>query len=152
MDTSSGISVRELEPPDVLTLRAMLAAADLPTAEIDRAGARYIKLCRGGETIAFAGLEAHGRDALLRSVVVHPVERGRGAGRHVVEAALAGAAKAGIATVYLLTTTAPEFFARLGFAVVPRDQVPPAIARTSEFATLCPASAVCMRKDIRPRA
>ena len=45
--------------------------------------------------------------------------------------------------VYLLTTTAPEYFARLGFERVAREGVPTTLQQSSEFATVCPASAIC---------
>ena len=150
---SNAINVRDLEPADVAELQAMLAAAELPAAELGRPQARFIKLCRtDGGTAGFAGLELHGADALLRSVVVRPDRRGLGVGRLAVETALARAEGSSVESVYLLTTTAAGFFTRLGFRVVPRDRVPPAIARTSEFATICPTSAVCMRKDLRSPA
>jgi prepilin-type N-terminal cleavage/methylation domain-containing protein len=46
--------------------------------------------------------------------------------------------------VYLLTDTAAEFFARLGFRRIPRAEAEPAVGTSVEFTTLCPASATCM--------
>jgi len=56
---------------------------------------------------------------------------------------LAGGLGAGEA--WLLTTTAADFFAALGFSRVPRDAAPPAVRATEQFARLCPESAVLMR-------
>jgi mannose-6-phosphate isomerase-like protein (cupin superfamily) len=54
----------------------------------------------------------------------------------------------GVRDVYLLTTTAARFFERAGFATIPRDQAPLAICQTTEFRSLCPASATFMGKGV----
>jgi len=54
----------------------------------------------------------------------------------------------GAREIYLLTTTAERFFARAGYESVPRNDAPSAIRETSEFATICPASAALMRKRL----
>jgi len=41
----------------------------------------------------------------------------------------------------LLTQTASFFFQKMGFKPVARENVPDAIQKSSEFATVCPASA-----------
>ncbi len=51
---------------------------------------------------------------------------------------------------YLLTTTAEHFFTKRWFKKIARDKVPPAIASTQEFARLCPASAICMSRTVKP--
>ena len=50
----------------------------------------------------------------------------------------------GVRALYLLTTTAAPYFHRAGFQVVARDQVPPEIRQSREFAHACPASAIVM--------
>ena len=60
----------------------------------------------------------------------------------------AHAAEKGVETLYLLTTTAADFFARRGYEAVPRSAAPAAIAATPQFRDLCPASSVLMRKTI----
>ena len=47
-----------------------------------------------------------------------------------------------------LTTTAADYFARLGFVRIDRDAAPPAIRATAQFASLCPASAHVMRREL----
>lgn len=59
------------------------------------------------------------------------------------------AAAQGIETLYLLTTTAAQFFARRGYEVVARSDAPNVIAATSQFSKLCPASSAFMRKVLR---
>ena len=55
----------------------------------------------------------------------------------------------GLDALYLLTTTAQDWFPRFGFERVDRSSTPPEIAGSDEFAELCPASAVVMRLDLR---
>ena len=58
------------------------------------------------------------------------------------------AGEAGVETLYLLTTTAPEFFGERGYAEVNREEAPEAIRGSTEFADLCPTTATCMRKRL----
>ena len=55
----------------------------------------------------------------------------------------------GLATVCLLTTTARDYFARIGFERVSRESAPETLQRAPEFASICPASAVWMTKRLR---
>jgi len=53
----------------------------------------------------------------------------------------------GVAELYLLTTTAQEYFRRRGFADRPRETAPPAIRETWEFRSGCLTSAAFMRRN-----
>jgi amino-acid N-acetyltransferase len=88
----------------------------------------------------------------LRSVAVAPGERGRGTGIALVGDRLAAAQTAGLASVYLLTTTAAPLFRRFGFADADRASAPGALAASPEFAALCPSTATCMRLELRAAA
>jgi amino-acid N-acetyltransferase len=50
--------------------------------------------------------------------------------------------------IYLLTTTAENFFKKYGFANADRTKAPDAIRTTSEFSSLCPSTAVFMYKEL----
>jgi N-acetylglutamate synthase-like GNAT family acetyltransferase len=78
--------------------------------------------------------------------VVLEAERGKGFGSALVRAAIDDATAQGVIRVWVLTTTAVEFLRRLGFHRVERSAAPPAITATTEFASLCPATAVCMTR------
>ena len=54
-----------------------------------------------------------------------------------------------IKSVYLLTETAGGFFPRFGFRAIPRDAVDPAVQRSVELTSACPASALVMRLELR---
>jgi amino-acid N-acetyltransferase len=51
-------------------------------------------------------------------------------------------------TIFLLTETAPEYFARKGYEKITRNDVPAEIQQSSEFSHVCPQSAIVMKKDI----
>jgi amino-acid N-acetyltransferase len=86
---------------------------------------------------------------LLRSVAVEPSVRRSGLGEALVGGIVAQARELGLRELYLLTTTAPEFFERLGFSHVIRSDVPAAVAESWEFRTGCPQSAQAMRRALQ---
>lgn len=95
---------------------------------------------------AVIGLERFGDCGLLRSLAVQPQLRNAGLGGELVDALECQSRGAGVRAVYLLTTTAADFFTRRGYTVVARAQAPEVIQATREFSSLCPSQAVCLRK------
>ena len=71
----------------------------------------------------FGGIEVHGADALMRSVVTLPPLRGRGIGQAIVRALEAEAIVMKCRAVWLLTTTRASFFGKLGYTAVDRADV-----------------------------
>lgn len=142
-----------LGPPtgaELAAIEALIAASALPTQVVrDRFPDAYVVARRGGEVVGVAALETHEQTGLLRSVAVAPGERGRGTGIALVADRLAMAWASGLASVYLLTTTAAPLFRRFGFSVADRAAAPAALTGSPEFAALCPASAACLRLDLR---
>lgn len=130
-------------------VRALLADAGLPVADLDGADAPTLfGLRRGGVLVAVVGIERHGEAGLLRSLAVAPEARGLGLAGSLVDAAEHWAAAQGIATLHLLTQTAEAFFARRGYLRLARELAPPAIAATAQFAGLCPGTAAFMAKTL----
>lgn len=141
--------IKPLERAQLNLLAQALTAEKLPTADLTLANREFFRLVDdAGHDVAFGGWEMYGRDALLRSIVVPQKTRGGGVGREMVLALIDQARARGVTRLWLLTTTAAAFFAKMGFRQVDRATVPVAIAATAEFADLCPASAVCMSRDI----
>ncbi|MBK8543757.1 MAG: GNAT family N-acetyltransferase [Caulobacteraceae bacterium] len=118
---------------------AALEAAGLPIEDLDDAPFRYFS--RAG--LAWGGV-GRGEEALLRSVVVAPHARGAGHGAAIVEAIAVRARDAGARRLWLLTTDAQAFFARLGWRAAERAEAPALIANSRQFSSLCPASATLM--------
>lgn len=126
----------------------LLSANDLPTADVEATDATFYLASVDGERVGIGGIERDGEVGLLRSVVVETAARGRGLGTTLTEALEARAAADGIETLYLLTTTAADFFAGRGYERVAREAVPEPINETTEFSELCPSSATCLRKSL----
>jgi amino-acid N-acetyltransferase len=139
------------QSPDLAQVRQLVREAGLPTEDLaDTDLSHFLGFGSREKPSGVVGLELFGEDALLRSLVVDPSERGTGGGRLLVAAAEEHARSLGVRSVYLLTTTAERFFERLGFRRVDRDSAPAAIRATREFANLCPASAAFMIKRLDP--
>jgi amino-acid N-acetyltransferase len=137
--------LRRTRPAEYESMRSALAAERLPTEDLCAGSNRLYAFEEAGEVLGYAALERHGGAALLRSVVVPRERRRAGIGRRLVKAMLAEAAARGHREVHLLTTTAAEFFERLGFERIPREAAPAELSSSAEFARLCPATAACMR-------
>ena len=135
--------------PDPAAVRALLAAAGLPTADLTAAPLADFWGCDdGANLIGVVGLEIYGTVALLRSLAVAPAWQGQGLGSALVAHAEQAARQRGLAALYLLTPTAEAFFTRHGYVRLSREAAPPLLHRTAEFAALCPASAVCLMKAL----
>jgi amino-acid N-acetyltransferase len=127
----------------------LLESAGLPTSDLDGAQLRnffYVGTASG--LIGLIGLELLGTCALLRSLVVAQSVRTGGMGTALLGHAECHARSQGVRDLFLLTTTAEDFFARRGFVRVRREDAPPPIRATREFAGICPASSVLMTKRL----
>ena len=126
---------------------ALLQRCDLPVSDIGASDALHFYGCyRDGEVDAVVGLEIHNKLALIRSLAVCPSLRTSGLGGALVNYVEAMASKNGVESLFLLTTTANQFFEQLGYEYCERDQAPEAIKATAQFSDLCPASSHFMRK------
>jgi amino-acid N-acetyltransferase len=131
---------------DMTAVLRLLDANRLPTAGLSDHW-KTITVARDAERIVgSAALELYPDGALLRSVAVEPSMHGRGLGRELVAAALDVARERGVEAIYLLTTTAEAFFPRFGFSRITRAEVPTHVQKSVEFRSVCPSSAVVMRK------
>jgi amino-acid N-acetyltransferase len=139
------VTLRRARAADIDGVRRLLAGQSLTQAGVPDWIGHFWVAEGDGSVVGTAGLEVYGSAALLRSVAVDPAWRGTGLGRLVTERALDDARSAGASEVYLLTTTAEDYFPRVGFAAVARECVPEALMASEEFRGACPASAVVMR-------
>jgi N-acetylglutamate synthase-like GNAT family acetyltransferase len=130
-------------------VKAALRGANLPTEDVEAAGALFWRFeARDMTPVGFGGLEVHGRDALLRSIMTLPPLRNRGIAGAIVGVLEAEARIAGCQTIWLLTVSAQQLFGQLGYAECSRSDVPQAIRDTHEFTVLCVASATVMTKSL----
>ena len=130
----------------------LLRANHLPTEDITAEKLRHFLVCEsnGAGLVGCVGIEIFDGAGLLRSLAVASPYRSKGWGSAALSEIEALARSAHLHRLYLLTTTAAEFFERRGYSRADRAAVPKAIAACSEFASLCPASATCMSKGLTP--
>lgn len=145
----------------------LLDSAGLPTADLDDprtsdedGPALYVAVADGGAgsgagegtngpgRVGCIGIERAGDAGLLRSAAIREGYRGEGYGAAMVRALETEARDAGIEALYLLTTTAAEFFENQGYEPVERRDVPVELKGSREFSDLCPASAAVLRKRL----
>lgn len=129
-------------------VKAALLRAGLPADDLEDEGTLFWRFERDDVPVGFAGLEVHGQDALLRSIITLPPLRQRGVGAAMVAKIEIEAHARGARAMYLVTQGDDAFFAKIGYARCEREQVPQAIAATPLFARLCQASATAMVKPI----
>jgi amino-acid N-acetyltransferase len=142
------VTLRRVTGADQPPVLQLLADLKLPTAGVVDWWRRFTVAESGGAIVGVAGIEAYGSGALLRSVAVRPEWRSTGLGRALVNAVLDSAREDGAHDAYLLTTTAEHYFPRLGFTVIPRSNVPPAVQASVEFRDACPTTAVVMHRPL----
>lgn len=138
---------RPAAPRDHEAIVALLAAAGLPASDLAPEKLKHYLVCApsgDGQLAACVGLEVYGDVGLLRSFVVSPARQACGLGSRGLERMHEHARSHGIRRLYLLTTTASDYFARHGYQRIERGAVPAGIQRSTEFTSLCPASAVAM--------
>lgn len=137
-----------LDAGSVPALAVELGAAGLPISDLTEPGRQFYRFDDDAGLVGYGGIEGLGADRLLRSLVVTPVRRGSGMGAAMLAAIELGAADSGAVRLYLLTTTAEPFFRRHGYGLADRAHAPDAISRSTEFRSLCPASAAFLSKRI----
>lgn len=121
-----------------------LPAGDLP-GELDN----FLVALNDNEVIGSVGLEVYGDYGLLRSLAVSKSFRNRGIGDELLGKIEKLAITHGLAGIYLLTETAPDYFNRKGYIQIERTSIPPEVQQSSEFSHVCPVSAIAQKKDLK---
>lgn len=145
---TEALTVQQAEESDVPYIESLLQEHGLPTADVREKQAQFVVGYAGDERVCVGGLEVHRQAGLLRSVVVEQSVQGEGFGAALCDELEATAREEGVETLYLLTTTAAEFFAARGYTRIDRETAPEPIRQTTEFADLCPSTATCLRKSL----
>ncbi|MCA3179032.1 MAG: arsenic resistance N-acetyltransferase ArsN2 [Burkholderiales bacterium] len=146
--TLKDVRLAQGSPANWPVVRELLQSVGLPLDGAEESVGSFLLAWRGTELVATVGAEVYGDVALVRSLAVRPALQKRGLGRALVMQALEEARKRGIRAVYLLTTTAAGFFARLGFRQVARSQAPAALLKSKQFKGVCPDSAILMSMEL----
>jgi N-acetylglutamate synthase-like GNAT family acetyltransferase len=149
---NKNITLRPAAQSDWPAVKALLLANKLP---LDGAQAHldtYLLAVSNGEVVGSAGAEVYGHIALLRSVAVAPGLHKQGIGKLLLDRLIHEAQRRDIARLYLLTVTAPEYFAQFGFKRGKIDEAPQALKASAEFQGACPACAAFMTLTLQEAA
>lgn len=144
------IRVTAFRSEDRAEVEAMLQMSGLPTVDLTpKMLADFLVARQDGVLVGIAGLERYVKAGLLRSVVVDKSLRGAGLGKRLVFAMEDRARGRGLRQLYLLTSTAEEFFLSMDYRPLDRLDAPPGIRNSLQFRELCPNSATFMTKTLK---
>ena len=146
--TTPAVTIGNAPHADLDEITDLLTTNSLPLDGVADSIERFVVAREDGRIVGCVGLEVYGDSALLRSAAVHDEVKGRGIGRTLVNEILADAHQQGVAAVYLLTTTAENYFPAFGFERIDRSEVPLELDASEELKGACPASAIVMRKRL----
>lgn len=131
--------------PEILEL---LATCALPTDDLGDPAIALFAASEGTTLAGVIGLQQLDGVGLLRSLAVVPSARSLGLGGRLCDHVLAEARARGLVEVWLLTTSARDFFARRSFTAVARAAAPPGVQTCAQFTSLCPGTATVMRTSL----
>jgi amino-acid N-acetyltransferase len=126
----------------------LLSSERLPTSDLPATLKSFFVMIENEELIGVVGLEIYGSYGLLRSLAVRPDSRNQNIAGKLVEQIEKVAQGEGLKAILLLTETAPDYFSRRGYKIIPRAEMPAEVQQSSEFANVCPQSAIAMKKDL----
>lgn len=126
----------------------LIKNAGLPFEDITN-NTELFMLKQDDRLLGAIGIEHDGNVALLRSLCVDEKHRGKGFGEALVNFLETYATEKRIRVMFLLTTTAETFFARHGYHLINRSEAPDFIQQSSEFSTVCPSTAIIMKKELQ---
>ena len=142
------MKIRRARKSDLPAVEELLLASKLPLDGVRDHFTDFIVAEDNNGIEGAVGLEKYESVALLRSAVVAADHRGTGIGRQLVEQVLERAEEDGIDELYLLTTTAENYFPRFGFKPTTRAAVPEELKSSAEFRGACPDTAVVMKRRL----
>lgn len=142
------IRIREATEQDLPFVVGLLKSNDLCYEDIPQKVRSLFIGYVDSKVVGTGGVEVYGQYGLLRSLAVEQPFRGKGYGKALVSKVIESAMRKGVKELYLLTTSAENFFTQLGFRKVERNNSPAAIQNTTEFKELCAVTSILMRKKI----
>jgi len=142
------MNIRKARGSDLHAVEQLLVSSKLPLDGVRDHFEDFIVAEDSDGIEGAVGFEKYDSVALLRSAVVAPDYRGSGVGRQLVEHVIERAQEAGVDELYLLTTTAENYFPRFGFMRTTRAAVPEELKSSAEFRGACPDTAVVMKRRL----
>jgi amino-acid N-acetyltransferase len=145
LEESDFISYRKGLVEDLPEIANLLNASNLPNSDIVPGKQNFVVAEIDNKIIGCGGFEAYEETGLFRSLAVSPDYRNLNIAHSIIEKVIMSGQEQGIKEYYLLTTTAGSFFGKLGWKSINRDLVPEEIKSTTEFTSICPSTASCMK-------
>ena len=142
--------LRRASDTDLEAVKALLVASKLPVEGVDESFANFIVAEGRLSIVGAVGMEIYGQYSLLRSAVVAPGWQGYGVGRALVGEMVSRARIRDVTAIYLLTTTAENYFPSFGFERIERNEVPSELGESAELKGACPSTATAMRLHLQP--
>jgi len=143
-----GTLIDRARPDDAPAVLRLLERNGLPREGLTDWMATTLVAREDGQIIGSAAIEIYPDGALLRSVAVAPEAQRQGVGRELTAAAIHLADTLNAPALYLLTTTAEQYFPKFGFERIARADVPATVQASIEFTSACPSTATVMRKTL----
>lgn len=140
--------IRQARKSDLPGIQRLLRQEGLPADDLGDHLDTFLVAEIGDGLAGVIGIEVYSPGALLRSLVVSPDYRRRGLATALCDRVEAEAVRLGLSEIFLLTETAQAYFSRRGYSVAARAEAPAEIASTAEFSSICPETAVFMRRRI----
>jgi arsenate reductase (thioredoxin) len=142
--------LNDVTSASIAEVRSLLEGCGLPTDDLNPKRVEFLAVRRSGAIAGCVGIELYGSQALIRSLAVGGVHRGRGIGGALLQAALARAIAAGATEVFGVTIGAADYLVRFGFEPIDRAGLVSGVAQSSQLQGACPTDAVVLRRSLRP--
>jgi amino-acid N-acetyltransferase len=130
------------------TIIELLKTEKLPVADLPGNLDHFFVASINGEIIGAIGLELYPPFGLLRSMVVQQDHRNLKIAAALVQTLEKHAFDLKVSSIYLLTETASTYFDKRNYQRIERTEVPDAIKQSTEFSSVCPVSAIVMKKSL----
>ena len=131
-------------PGDESKLNEHLVAAGLGAVADEIGATHFLVVKESGRIVGCGALQPIGTSAVMRALAIAPSFRRQGLGRTLVRELIDRALRQNLGSVFLLTIDQAEFFRRLGFREVDRQNAPEQISETEHFRSQCCEQATFM--------
>ncbi|MFZ1806841.1 MAG: arsenic resistance N-acetyltransferase ArsN2 [Cyclobacteriaceae bacterium] len=141
----------DINTPEYLeAFTGQLKTAGLPYEDLSTEEHVLIGYYEDDKLIGTGGIEIYGNYGLIRSVSITAHNRGKKLGSQIAQHLIDKAKEKKLTGLYLLTETAKDFFLKIGFEVIDRNDVAKPVHASSEFSHVCPVTATCMYLQLQP--
>ena len=121
-ELETAVTITRASAEDLGGVLSLLESLQLPTAGVgDHFGNFFVAKEKNGRIAGAIGLERHGTSGLLRSAAVAPGLQKSGVGSKLTRLLIDFANAEGLTELVLFTSTARDFFARIGFVPARRE-------------------------------